>query len=233
MASCTIVSSRCVAGLSTGMRAFSASATMMKRASPSASEHAQTHSRECHVVGDGGELRRARDQRDRQCDHQHCRFRQARRSSPRATHRCRRSWCRYPSPPTPTKRAEPSSAVIAIRSPDQLNSKPVAKVGTSAAATHVTAKTTYGAATRNSHYVFGQHHLLAQQALQGHGYGWISGGPCTALQPRLHLAHQPGEQRASSRSSVICAPCTRRPWIIAIAPASGSRITRAAKTKPR
>ena len=38
------------------------------------------------------------------------------------------------------KRALPSSAMIAIRSPDQVNSRPVAKVGTSAAATQVTAK---------------------------------------------------------------------------------------------
>ena len=38
IASCTIVSSRCVAGLSTGMRAFSASATMMSATSPSASD---------------------------------------------------------------------------------------------------------------------------------------------------------------------------------------------------
>ena len=39
------------------------------------------------------------------------------------------------------KRALPSSAVMAMRSADQLNSRPVAKVGTSAAATQVTAKT--------------------------------------------------------------------------------------------
>ena len=35
------------------------------------------------------------------------------------------------------KRAEPNSAVIAMRSPTQLNSSPVANVGTSDAATHV------------------------------------------------------------------------------------------------
>ena len=38
------------------------------------------------------------------------------------------------------KRAEPSSAVMAIRSAVQLNSSPVANVGISAAATHVAAK---------------------------------------------------------------------------------------------
>ena len=37
-------------------------------------------------------------------------------------------------------RALPSSAMMAIRSADQLNSRPVAKVGTSAAATQVAAK---------------------------------------------------------------------------------------------
>ena len=39
------------------------------------------------------------------------------------------------------KRALPSSAMMAIRSADQENSRPVAKVGTSAAATQVAAKT--------------------------------------------------------------------------------------------
>ena len=38
------------------------------------------------------------------------------------------------------KRALPSSAMIAIRSADQLNRSPAAKVGTSAAATQVAAK---------------------------------------------------------------------------------------------
>ena len=38
------------------------------------------------------------------------------------------------------KRAEPSSAVMAIRSAVQLKDSPVANVGTSAAATHVAAK---------------------------------------------------------------------------------------------
>ena len=38
-------------------------------------------------------------------------------------------------------RALPSSAMIAIRSADQLNSRPVAKVGMSAAATQVAANT--------------------------------------------------------------------------------------------
>ena len=38
------------------------------------------------------------------------------------------------------KRALPSSAMIAIRSADQLNMSPAAKVGTSAAATQVAAK---------------------------------------------------------------------------------------------
>ena len=40
------------------------------------------------------------------------------------------------------KRALPSSATMAIRSAVQLNSRPVAKVGTSAAATQIAAKVT-------------------------------------------------------------------------------------------
>src|SRR6266508_2128899 len=51
------------------------------------------------------------------------------------------------------KRAVPSSATIAIRSAAVLNTRPVANVGTSAAATHVVAKITYGA-TRNTHDAF-------------------------------------------------------------------------------
>ena len=51
------------------------------------------------------------------------------------------------------KRALPSSATIAIRSAVQLNSRPVAKVGTRAAATQMAAKVTYGV-TRNSHDAF-------------------------------------------------------------------------------
>ena len=39
------------------------------------------------------------------------------------------------------KRAAPSSATMAIRSADQQNNRPVAKVGISAAATQVAAKT--------------------------------------------------------------------------------------------
>src|SRR5437773_513082 len=46
-------------------------------------------------------------------------------------------------------RALPSKATMAIRSAVQLNSRPVAKVGTSAAATQVVANTRYGV-TRNS-----------------------------------------------------------------------------------
>ena len=63
------------------------------------------------------------------------------------------------------KRALPSRAMIAIISADQLNSSPTAKVGTSAAATQVVAKTRYGA-IRNSQDALGQHDLFAHQAQQ-------------------------------------------------------------------
>src|SRR3954447_8023768 len=48
------------------------------------------------------------------------------------------------------KRALPRSAIIAMRSADHENRRPVRKVGTSDAATQVAAKTKYGM-TRNSH----------------------------------------------------------------------------------
>ena len=48
------------------------------------------------------------------------------------------------------KRALPSSAIMAIRSADQENNRPLPKVGTSDAATQVPAKMRYGI-VRNSH----------------------------------------------------------------------------------
>ena len=53
IASCTMVSSRCVAGLSTGMRAFSAIATMISATSASPSETRRPTSRRGHEGGDG------------------------------------------------------------------------------------------------------------------------------------------------------------------------------------
>ena len=74
IASCTMVSSRWVAGLSTGMRPFSASATMTRAISAMAERHAQPDRPVQHEFGDSGELRRAGDQRDREHHHDHRRF---------------------------------------------------------------------------------------------------------------------------------------------------------------
>src|SRR6516165_184302 len=76
MASCTMVNSRWVAGLSTGMRAFSAIATMIKASSASPSETPQPHLRRHQETRHGRELRRTGNQRDREDDHDHRRFRQ-------------------------------------------------------------------------------------------------------------------------------------------------------------
>ncbi len=64
------------------------------------------------------------------------------------------------------KRALPSSAMMAIRSPDQVNSRPVAKVGTSAAATQVSGEDQIGRGAEQPGGVLGQHHLLAEQPAQ-------------------------------------------------------------------
>ena len=139
MASCTIVSSRCVAGLSTGMRAFSASATMMSATSASPSE---TRKVTCASM--------------KSATAESC-VEPATRATVNTIMIMAGSASEAniisrlePMPPKlvptsmPTRArknlAEPSSAVIAIRSAAQLNSSPVAKVGIKAAATHVAAK---------------------------------------------------------------------------------------------
>ncbi len=141
IASCTIVSSRCVAGLSTGMRAFSAIATITSATSAIASDtrsptppcmnaateescvepaSSETVNAIISIAGSASdEIIISRLE---------------------------------PMPPklVPTSRpasasmnrALPRSATIAIRSPAGLNMSPVANVGTRAAATHVVAKIT-------------------------------------------------------------------------------------------
>ena len=68
-----MVSSRWVAGLSTGMRAFSASATMMSATSASPSETRRLPLASMNWAT-GRELRRAGDERERERDHDHRRL---------------------------------------------------------------------------------------------------------------------------------------------------------------
>ena len=82
------------------------------------------------------------------------------------------------------KRALPSRAMMAIRSPDQVNIRPVAKVGTSAAATQVTAKIDVRRDAEQPRGVVGQHHFLAEQAAevaigldQRRARGGVAGAP--------------------------------------------------------
>ena len=77
--------------------------------------------------------------------------------------------------------------MMAIRSPDQLNSRSVAKVGTSAAATQVVEKIDIGRGAEQPGGGFRQHHLLVQQAQQV-AIGLQHGGAAAALQPRLQPA---------------------------------------------
>ena len=141
MASCTMVSSRCVAGLSTGMRAFSAIATMIKAIKPSPSDTRKPDFRRDHKRGHGRQLRRARDQRERKDDHQH------RRLGQRGDHHFAARSDAAEDVPTSSpasarkNRALPSSAMMAIRSADQENSRPLRNVGISDAATQVPANT--------------------------------------------------------------------------------------------
>ncbi len=105
------------------------------------------------------------------------------------------------------KRALPSKAVMAIRSPDQLNIRLAEKVGISAAATQVEAKTKYGA-TRNSQEALSATTASLPSSRRRSRYGWISDGAAAALQPGLHLAHQADQQRRQQPgSAVICTSC--------------------------
>ena len=61
------------------------------------------------------------------------------------------------------KRALPRSAMMAMRSADHENMSPVAKVGTSAAATQVRGEDQVGRGAEQPRGVVGEHHLLAQQ----------------------------------------------------------------------
>ena len=56
--------------------------------------------------------------------------------------------------------------MMAMRSADQENIRPSAKVGTRAAATQVAAKIEIGQRAEQPRRVLGQHHLLAHQAEQ-------------------------------------------------------------------
>ncbi len=137
-----MVSSRCVAGLSTGMRAFSAIATMMRANSASPSETRKPTSFDAMNAATvvswvepaiNASVNTAISMAG---------------SASEAIITSRLE----PMPPklVPTsrpasarkKRALPRSAMMAMRSADQLNRSPLPNVGTSAAATQVAAKTT-------------------------------------------------------------------------------------------
>ena len=150
IASWTMVSSRCVAGLSTGMRAFSAIATMMSATRASASEMLRP--------AWGPSMKEEIEESS---------VEPAKRESVNTAISIAGSASVAniisrldPMPPklVPTsspasasmKRAVPSSATMTMRSAAAPSARPVAKVGTRAAATQVLAKTAYGA-VRNSH----------------------------------------------------------------------------------
>ena len=135
-----MVSSRCVAGLSTGMRAFSAIATMISAISARPSETRRP------TCGDSMKPAMVESWVEPAISASVNTIMIIAGSASEAIITSRLE----PMPPklVPTsmpasarkKRALPSSAMMAMRSADQLNSSPVAKVGTSAAATQVAAK---------------------------------------------------------------------------------------------
>ena len=140
MASCTMVSSRCVAGLSTGIRAFSAMATITKPTSAMASDTRSPTPGPCmNVATEESWVEPARSETVN-----------AIISSAGSASEAIIISRLEPIPPklVPTssparasmKRALPRSAMIAIKSAAGLKARPVANVGTSAAATQVVAK---------------------------------------------------------------------------------------------
>ena len=131
-----------------------------------------------------------------------------------------------------TNRALPSSAVIAIRSPDQLNSRPVANVGTKAAATQVTAKITYGAA-RNSQEAFSESTTSLPSNRFRSRYGWISDGPRRRCSLAFTLRTKPSEQGCQQEhQSHLCA-LYEQVLDHCHSASTSRRMTSAANTKPR
>ena len=198
IASCTMVSSRCVAGLSTGTRPFSAIATIISAISASASETrsptwpfsmvsaivdncveptiSATENTSISIAGSASEaIIISRDE---------------------------------PMPPklvpisipasASANRALPSRAVMAIRSPDQLNIRLAAKVGISAAATQVAANTKYGAA-RNSQEAFSATTASLPSSRRRSRYGWISDAPRRRCSRALTLRTSPVSSGDSSQ----------------------------------
>ena len=166
IASCTMVSSRCVAGLSTGMRAFSAIATIRNATSASASDTRRptwrdsmnsamvescvdpaTSASVSTIISIAGSAQRG--------DHHLADGADAAEAGADIHAGQRQQEARAPS-----------SAVMAIRSPDQENSRPVAKVGTSAARHPGEREDQIGRGAEQPGGVLGQHHLLAEQPAQ-------------------------------------------------------------------
>ena len=92
------------------------------------------------------------------------------------------------------KRAVPSSATMAMRSADHENISPVAKLGTSAAATQVGGKLAVGRGAERAARRFGHHRLLVQEAPQL-AIGLQDRRAAAREQARLDLADQPDQRR--------------------------------------
>ena len=108
------------------------------------------------------------------------------------------------------KRALPSRAVMAIRSPDQLNIRLAAKVGISAAATQVDGEDEIRRDAEQPGGVFGDHGFLAQQPPQvaiGLHQRTARGGAAAGLSP---CAPARSAAATSSRITVICTSCASR-----------------------
>ncbi len=92
------------------------------------------------------------------------------------------------------KRALPSSAMMAMRSADQVNSSPVREGRHQRGRDPGGGEDQVGGDAEQPGGVVGQHHFLAQQPDEV-AIGLDQRRPSPAQQPRLHLAHEPGEQR--------------------------------------
>ena len=130
------------------------------------------------------------------------------------------------------KRALPSSAMMAIRSADQLNMQAGGEGRHQRGGDPGGGEDQVGRDAEQPGGVLGQHHLLAQQPQQV-AVGLQQRRAAPAQQPRLDLAREAESSGASSSTSSICAPCTSEVEDQRHSASTSSRTTRATNTRLR
>ncbi len=105
-------------------------------------------------------------------------------------------------------RAAPSSAMMAMRSADQLNNSPIAKVGTSAAATQVVGEDDIGDDAEQPRRIVGDARLPCAAAAAGRDRAAAAADRLRRTRRAFTLRTKPVRSGASSSTRSICAPWT-------------------------